>query len=258
MEFLRGPIHYGCTFGKGAAVAGSGSIEVVYHFRCMAGDKREAKLRVVMNATTLETAHRMDPPPPPWAALDVCQCRVCPLNADESPYCPAALSFRELMAEFGDLLSYTEVEATVITRERTISAATTVQKALSSLVGLRMATCGCPILAKFKPMARFHLPFATTEETVFRAASAYLLAQYFLKRRGKEADLDLAGLRKTYALIHEVNIGLAERLRTIPSGDAHLNALVILDVFAHALPSSIDDNLAEIEHLFGPYFDSGG
>jgi hypothetical protein len=103
-------------------------------------------------------------------------------------------------------------------------------------------------------MARFHLPFATREETVFRAASAYLLAQYFLKRHGVEADLDLKGLREIYGLIHQVNKGLAERLRTIPAGDAHLNALVLLDLFAHALPFSIEENLAEIEHLFEPFY----
>ena len=79
---------------------------------------------------------------------------------------------------------------------------------------------------------------------------AYLLAQFFLTQRGETPDMDLRGLRETYDLIHEVNVGLANRLRVIPSGDAHLNALVILDLFAHALPYSIDESLAELEHMF--------
>jgi hypothetical protein len=192
--------------------------------------------------------------PPAWTRLGVHQCSVCPLGTEATPHCPAALSLVELVQKFGELLSFTEVEATVVTKERTTHLKTTVQRALSSLIGLCMATSGCPVLAKFKPMARFHLPFATREETVFRAASAYLLAQYFLKRRGVEADLDLKGLREIYGLIHQVNKGLAERLRTIPAGDAHLNALVLLDLFAHAPPFSIEENLVEIEHMFEPFF----
>jgi hypothetical protein len=32
-----------------------------------------------------------------------------------------------------------------------------------------------------KPMARFHLPLASEEETIYRATTMYLLAQYFLR-----------------------------------------------------------------------------
>ena len=59
-----------------------------------------------------------------------------------------------------------------------------------------MATSGCPHMDFFKPMARFHLPLANAEETVYRATSMYLLAQYFLQREGKEADMELEGLKK--------------------------------------------------------------
>ena len=37
-----------------------------------------------------------------------------------------------------------------------------------------MALSGCPVLEQLKPMARFHLPFASVEETIYRAASMYL------------------------------------------------------------------------------------
>ena len=33
-------------------------------------------------------------------------------------------------------------------------------------------------MESLKPMVRFHLPFATVEETVFRSVSTYLLSQY--------------------------------------------------------------------------------
>jgi hypothetical protein len=231
-------------------------IEFTYRFICGDTERVEKTCVVRLDPDSLEAEPATDPSPPPWTKLTVERCGVCPLNPGEIEYCPAALSFVEILREFGELLSYDRVEATVVTKERTVTVNTSCQKALSSLVGLRMATSGCPVLAKFKPMARFHLPFSSTEETVFRSVGAYLLAQYFRKRRGRDADLDLAGLRETYGLIHEVNVGLANRLRTIPAGEAHLNALVILDLFTHALPISIDENLAEIEHMFGPFLDS--
>jgi hypothetical protein len=43
-----------------------------------------------------------------------------------------------------------------------------------------VATSGCRYTAYFKPMARFHLPFANEEETAYRAISMYLLSQRFL------------------------------------------------------------------------------
>jgi hypothetical protein len=226
------------------------TINIAYQFRCADGDKLESSLQIELNAATLEALHPPNQTPPDWTRLEVHQCRVCPLSNDSCTHCPAALAFVSILDEFGPLLSFTEVDVTVVTRERTITAATSVQRALSSLVGLSMATSGCPILARFKPMARFHLPLATREETMFRSVGAYLLGQYFLKQRGKVPDLNLSGLRETYDLIHEVNVGLANRLRVIPAGDAHLNALVILDLFAHALPYSIDEGLAELEHMF--------
>ncbi|MBX7257838.1 MAG: hypothetical protein K1Y02_15865 [Candidatus Hydrogenedentes bacterium] len=231
------------------------AIEVTYQFTCSESSDKCSTFTIALNPVTLESNHAPVQSPPDWAILEREQCRLCPLKAGEVEYCPAALSLVELVEKFGDLISYEEVEATVVTKERTTTLKTSVQRALSSLIGLRMATSGCPILMKFKPMARFHLPFATREETVYRAAGAYLLAQYFLKRRGGDADLDLNGLREIYRLVHEVNKCLANRIRHIPSGDAHLNAIVVLDLFTHALPYSIDENLAEMEHMFDSFFE---
>lgn len=231
----------------------NGTIDIAYRFRCADGDKRDAALCIKLDAATLEATRCAGHAHPDWTRLGIHRCSVCPLEPGSSPHCPAALAFVEIMDEFGPLLSYTEVDVTVVTLERTVTAKTSVQRALSSLVGLSMATSGCPILARFKPMARFHLPLATREETMFRSVGAYLIAQFFLKQRGQTPDMELRGLRETYDLIHEVNVGLANRLREIPAGDAHLNALVILDLLAHALPYSIDDGLAELEHMFASF-----
>lgn len=223
-----------------------------YLFQC--ADKKDFTFRVTLDADTLEHVRTSGAPPPEWTRLSAHRCEVCRLDPLEDEVCPVAVSMVDLVEEFGELISYHEAETTVTTKERTVSVKTSVQKALSSLVGLYMATSGCPTLFPLRPMARFHLPFATREETIVRAASSYLLAQYFLKRHGRVHELDLAGLRKIYDDIHTVNISLAQRLRGVLTGDASVNAIVLLDLFAQDLPLSIDDNLAEVEYLFQAYF----
>ena len=48
---------------------------------------------------------------------------------------------------------------------------------MSSVLGLIMATAGCPWTDRFRPMARFHLPFASEAETVYRSVCMFLLAR---------------------------------------------------------------------------------
>ena len=72
---------------------------------------------------------------------------------------------------------------------------------------------GAPHTAFFKPMAAFHLPIANAEETLYRAASMYMLGQYFVHKKGGEADLDLVGLVKVYEDLEILNVHLAKRVR---------------------------------------------
>lgn len=116
-----------------------------------------------------------------------------------------------------------------------------------------MATSACPHMAHFRPMARFHLPLASKDETVYRATSMYLLAQYFAYRDGKQPDLDLSGLAEIYANLEVVNRAMAERLRGASEEDAAVNAVVILDVLAKTLPFAILDKLAGMRQLFSSY-----
>jgi hypothetical protein len=103
-------------------------------------------------------------------------------------------------------------------------------------------------------MARFHLPLATAEETVYRATSMYLLAQYFLQKERYKADLNLEGLLEIYRNIELINKAMADRLRAIAEKDSAINALILLDIYAKTLPLAIEDSLKEIQHLFAPYF----
>ncbi len=142
----------------------------------------------------------------------------------------------------------------MITGDRLYSKKTTVQRALGSLLGVYMAASGCPSMEKLKPMVRFHLPFATLEETVFRSVGAYLLGQYFLKKQGKQADLDLVELAGFYKGIQMVNWGITERLRGVVGKDAVNNAVICLDMFAKELPYAIEDSLKELQGLFSVYW----
>ncbi|HLD28985.1 MAG TPA: hypothetical protein VJC03_01495, partial [bacterium] len=159
----------------------------------------------------------------------------------------------EIIDTFKNTVSYEETEVDVKTREREIKGKLPVQKALSSLLGIYMPTSGCPILAKLSPMARFHLPFATVEETVFRSVSTYLLGQYFVMKEGGKPDLELKELKRIYEEIEKVNRSICQRLRNISEKDAHLNAVVILDNFAINLNFLFDKSLEQLRPIFEVY-----
>jgi hypothetical protein len=161
-----------------------------------------------------------------------------------------------VVARFAHTISFTEAEVRVVVPEREYRHRTSVQTSLSSLLGVYMVASGCPILAALRPMARLHLPFATEFETTWRAASMYLVAQYLRSRSGLSAEWELKGLAQAYDRIGDVNQSFAARLRQAAKLDANLNALVLLDLFAKALPSSIEDGLVELRHLFAPWLDA--
>ena len=70
--------------------------------------------------------------------------------------------------------------------------------------------------------------------------SMYLLAQYFLYRRGKTPDWELKNLVKTYDDIQIVNKSFFQRLSQIKTKDAMLNALIKLDIFAKHISNLIN------------------
>jgi hypothetical protein len=191
---------------------------------------------------------------PSWTDLDFHECPHCPLPIDTHPHCPLAVRLVSIVEPFDRLLSYDKIHVDVITEERSISQDTTAEQGISALMGLIIATCGCPHTAFFKPMARFHLPLANEDETIYRAASMYLLAQYFLKKDGYGADLELKGLKKIYENIQIVNASIAKRLRAATEKDSSLNAIVLLDMYAKSISYAIEESLEAIRHLFSPFF----
>ena len=117
-----------------------------------------------------------------WTHLTFHQCPGCPLEATQHRHCPAAVDVQAIATVFSDIISYEHTRVEVTTPERTFLKQCDVQTGLRALMGLVMATSGCPVLAKLKGLAHYHLPFATVEETTFRTVSLYLLRQYFVHR----------------------------------------------------------------------------
>ncbi len=226
---------------------------ITFDFEIQLGDETDAPIAFTVNLAkdTLD-ALRVDGPLPNWARLEYHQCPGCPLRAGEE-YCPAAASLSDVIGHFERSMSYDEATVTVRTKERSVTTRTNAQSALRSVLGLVLATSGCPVLAKFKPMARFHLPFANRDETIYRAAAAYLLAQYRLKQLHLPHEFSLAGLQKFYGQVSRVNQCLANRIRGTSPGDANLNAITLLDVLAQELNYSLDDKLGELDYLFRAY-----
>lgn len=227
------------------------SIAIKYCFR-LADDTKEV-FDLDLNAKSLELAGNVPENPPQWASLDFYQCPNCPLSSSTHPNCPLALNLVNIVKRFDRILSYDEIHMDVITEERYISQLTTAQRGLSSLMGIVIATSGCPHTVFFKPMARFHLPLASEEETLYRAASMYLLAQYFLQKEGGKADFELQGLKQIYNNIQLVNTAIAKRLRSASETDSSVNAIIMLDMYAKAMPYVIEESLEEIRYLFTSY-----
>ena len=118
---------------------------------------------------------------------------------------------------------------------------------MSSVLGLIMATAGCPWTDRFRPMARFHLPFASEAETVYRSTSMYLLARELTG--GVNAD-GFAALEELYENLHVVNRGMSRRLGAAARTDPARNAIALLDAYATLLPAALARSLQELKPLF--------
>ena len=186
-----------------------------------------------------------------WTDLEHCQCENCPLNKNIYPKCPVAHNLYSLIEVFNDQISFEEVSVEIISDQRTYKKDTTLQIALQSLFGILMAASDYPNMNFLSSMALFHLPFASFEETILRAASFYLLKQYFQKRNNLFYDYSMDGLKKQYEAVEKVNQGLLERIQSIETeGDASLNAITTLNAFAQMFSLQYELDLASIQYIF--------
>jgi hypothetical protein len=226
-------------------------IRIEYSYQFKTGAPVTFNLR--LNRETLGLMLDRDPEPPVWALLNHKRCENCPLDPARHVYCPVAKNFSQIAEPFKDLLSHEMVTVTVRTDERTFTKETMIQHGLSPLVGIIMTTAGCPIMEHLKPMVRFHLPFASLDETIFRMASMYLMVQYYRHQDGKPSEWNLDGLMKAYAEVSVVNRDFANRLRDAAKKDANINALVNLECFAAMMPFAAEETLKNLKPYFGAY-----
>ena len=202
------------------------------------------KIELITDSTTTK---------PPWTELEHHQCPHCPLTVEEHPYCPVAVNLTMAISRFDHLMSFDKVCVKVINTERHVAHHTSAQEGLSSLMGLLIAGSSCPLTHFFKPMARFHLPFANKDETLWRAAATFLMARYFANNGLKDSDINLDGLIEIYDDIARLNDYMVERVRSATARDSAVNALVHLDVFAKFLTPPLEDSLIQIKQIFSPY-----
>ena len=191
-----------------------------------------------------------------WTRLSFHKCSHCPLSEEQFLHCPLASAIDDVIMQLHSVLSHDSIHATATFRNRTVSAEITVQEAVGSLFGLIIPTSGCPHTVFFRPLCRFHLPFANVEERVFRATSMFLLAQYFFNRKNGAIPFDLSRLDTIYGNVHKVNKYICRRLRDICQTDFSVNAIVILDMVTLAIHSAIKHDLKEFKPYFSAYVDN--
>jgi len=213
-------------------------------------DDTTIKFDLYLDQETLALAHEEKRGLPDWTLLNYCKCTLCPLDETITTHCPVAANFSSIVDKFTKFTSHDRVNVACVVEERTYSKSTTVQMGVSPLLGIIMTTSGCPIMEQLKPMVRFHLPFASLEETIFRMVSMHLVAQYLRHQAGKSAEWNLDGLTKIYAQVGLVNRDFAERMAGAAQNDVNVNALVNLDAFAKMVPLAADNLMKKIT----PYF----
>lgn len=187
---------------------------------------------------------------PSWTRLEKDQCACCPLKSESTRHCPAAVRIHEVLEAFKNSESVEHVKLTVTTERRTYTQQCDLQSGLNSMLGLQMATSGCPIVGKLRAMATFHMPFSSFGETLYRTVSAYLVKQFYVHKSGGTADWDLKELHAFYETLEGLNKSFSARIHEIDQNDAISNAIIIFFAASIVVAFSIEDGLDEYEDYF--------
>jgi hypothetical protein len=213
-------------------------------------DRPSAHFTVTLDPNDLTLVQPNGSVPAPWTRLTQEQCPCCPLEKSVHTYCPVAVNLQDLVTAFKDRVSFDDCMVRCVTPQRTYLKKTSVMDGLASIFGIIMATSGCPVMDFLKPMARFHLPFATIEETTMRSTSMFLLRQYFARLDDPNQCFDFKLLEDHYRRVQEVNEGLLARINSLGHNDADKNALVTLHSLSQFLSIEIDYSLETLADFF--------
>jgi len=227
---------------------------IYYKYTFTFGKDHEFDIDIQLDPKTLAYIQPPNPYMPEWTRLDFESCEGCPLAAAGATHCPVAVNISALVEGIGVLPGSRVLEMTIVTKDRTYhKEQTALRNALSALFGIYMVTSGCELLDMLRPMVHFHLPFASVDDTIYRAISMYFLAQYIRKGKGLEADWSLDGLAEIYRRIRQVNENMLARLRKLPDQDASIEAVVLLNLFAKTIASPLDEKLDKMKAYFQAY-----
>ncbi len=199
------------------------------------------QFKIIIDSETLLEKSLVSLERPEWAKMDWFACPNCPLKKEETTYCPLALRVNEVIKFFSDFPSFEKARISVETEERGSYKYTSVQTGISSMMGLFMASSGCPIIGQLKSLVRFHLPFASLAETEFKVLTMYILAQFFRAKENKNIDWKLIKLRKIYADIEDVNRHVVSKLAEIEMRDSSRNAVIALNSYAQYITMELED-----------------
>ena len=224
--------------------------EYWFHYRINMEDGQQTQIRIVLDPKTLTMIPFSSGPYPDWTALAYNQCKCCPLSVATQAVCPIAVNISDLVDRFKNILSHKNCLVVCETVDRTYSKKTSAMEGLTSVFGIIMATSDCPVMNFLKPMARFHLPFSSVEETTARSTSLFLLGQYFEYKKGRVQSFNFNQLENNYAKVQHVNEGLLSRIRSLGQRDADKNAIITLHSLSQFLSIEMDFSLNTIAHLF--------
>jgi len=226
-------------------------IRIIYDFKFQDGTSKKFGIHLDKENLLLVNDHGQDLPA--WAHLEYKQCSNCPLDKTLHPYCPVAANLPGIVQEFKGVTSKDNVDVTVMVKERTYVKTTSIKEGLSPLLGLIMATSGCPVMEPLKPMARYHLPFASLDETAYRTVAMFLVAQLIREQAGKNPKWGIEGLAKIYGEVKILNKDFSQRMIEAARSDANVHALVNLNVFAIMVPMAAEKMLKEMAPYFSSY-----
>lgn len=218
-------------------------LNYTYTFRLKSG--LEKAFHVAVDKSSLSIIYQNSGSFPEWTKLKNFRCSHCILDPKVHEYCPLAINLVDIIQTFQDYNSFDEAEIVVETENRNYSKVTSVQSGVSSMLGIRMVTSGCPVMGKLKPLIPTHLPFASLEETEMRVLSSYLLAQYVKWKKGGEPDWEMTNLINIYEDIRILNHNVSKKIADLEKKDVSINSLIVLNNFADYVSFTLDEKMLE-------------
>jgi hypothetical protein len=224
-------------------------MEIFYHIEIDEGEVHQFKMEFEKDTYLYVPEVKKDLPE--WTELEVSKCDNCPVKGEV--YCPAAVNIFDMVSKTNKNISHERVKVVVKTKDRSYIKKTDLQSALFSLMGMALATSRCPHFKFLRPMAMFHLPFSTLDDTLVRTIGFYLTQKYFKNLNGTADDkLEIDGLKDLYNELEAVNTGLAARINLAAKGDANKNAIVTLNLFDQMFSMAFRQDFSMIKKYFDP------